>query len=153
MFLGSFCFVQCKLTPHKRRIATSFFFDPRCAFLIFLPNLLWNIQNHFPFLKLQANIRRSGRDVALSPLTFFSQEILAMLPLSLPIWLVGLWYLFFHSEGKRFRVLGLGLGGDGPESSWHSAPHLLPVSRVPGFVRGCQCGVGTVAGGSPRAVD
>jgi hypothetical protein len=27
------------------------------AFLIFLPNLLWNIQIHFPFLELQANIR------------------------------------------------------------------------------------------------
>ncbi len=76
------------------------------AFLIFLPNLLWNIQHHFPFLELQANIRRSGRDVALSPLAFFSQEMLAMLPLSVPIWLAGLWYLFFHSEGKRFRVLG-----------------------------------------------
>src|SRR5450755_3613620 len=76
------------------------------AFLILLPNLLWNVQNHFPFLELQANIRSSGRDVALSPLTFFGQEILAMLPLSLPIWLAGLWYLFFHNEGKRFRVLG-----------------------------------------------
>src|SRR6516162_8892575 len=31
------------------------------AFLLFLPNLLWNIQHHFPFLGLQANIRRSGR--------------------------------------------------------------------------------------------
>jgi hypothetical protein len=76
------------------------------AFLIFLPNLLWNIQNHFPFLELQANIRRSGRDVALSPMTFFGQETLAMLPLSLPIWLAGLWYLFFDREGKRFRALG-----------------------------------------------
>jgi hypothetical protein len=76
------------------------------AFLIFLPNLLWNFQNHFPFLELQANIRRSGRDVALSPMTFLGQETLAMLPLSLPIWLAGLWYLFFDREGKRFRALG-----------------------------------------------
>ena len=41
------------------------------AFLIFLPNLLWNIQHHFPFLELQANIRRSGRNVDLPPLAFF----------------------------------------------------------------------------------
>src|SRR6266446_8340171 len=27
------------------------------AFLIFLPNLVWNYQHHFPFLELQANIR------------------------------------------------------------------------------------------------
>jgi 4-amino-4-deoxy-L-arabinose transferase-like glycosyltransferase len=76
------------------------------AFLIFLPNLIWNIQNHFPFLELQANIRRSGRDVVLSPISFLSQETLAMLPLTLPIWLAGLWYLFADKEGKRFRVLG-----------------------------------------------
>src|SRR5215472_1859300 len=76
------------------------------ALLIFLPNLLWNIQNHFPFLELQANIRRSGRDVALSPIPFLAQETLAMLPLSLPIWLAGLWYLFIDTSGKRFRALG-----------------------------------------------
>ena len=76
------------------------------ALLMFLPNLLWNIQNHFPFLELQANIRRNGRDVALSPISFFGEETLAMLPLSLPIWLAGLLYLFLDTEGERFRVLG-----------------------------------------------
>ncbi|HJT88460.1 MAG TPA: hypothetical protein VJ732_11400, partial [Bryobacteraceae bacterium] len=33
-------------------------------------------------------------------------EALAMLPLSLPVWLGGLWYLFFHPDGRRFRALG-----------------------------------------------
>ena len=92
------------LTGERRWLRSPWFWaGGAIAFLIFLPNLLWNIQNHFPFLELQANIRRSGRDVALSPLTFFSQEMLAMLPLSVPIWLAGLWYLFFYNEGKRFR--------------------------------------------------
>jgi len=95
------------LTRDRRWLRSPWFWvGGTIAFLIFLPNLLWNIQNHFPFLELQANIRRSGRDVALSPLTFLVQESLAMLPLSVPIWLAGLWYLFFHHEGKRFRVLG-----------------------------------------------
>ena len=76
------------------------------ALLVFLPNMLWNVQNHFPFLELQANIRRSGRDVALSPIAFLGLETLAMLPMSLPIWSAGLWYLFIDKEGKRFRVLG-----------------------------------------------
>jgi hypothetical protein len=75
------------------------------AFVIFLPNLIWNIQHHFPFLELQANIRRSGRDVSLSPAAFFAQETLAMLPLTLPIWVAGLWYLFFHRQGKTYRAL------------------------------------------------
>ena len=76
------------------------------AFVIFLPNLLWNIHHHFPFLEIQANIRRSGRDVDLGPLAFFIQEILAMLPLTLPIWLAGLWFYFFSKLGKPFRALG-----------------------------------------------
>jgi 4-amino-4-deoxy-L-arabinose transferase-like glycosyltransferase len=76
------------------------------ALLLFLPNLLWNIQHHFPFLELQENIRRSGRNMPLPPLTFFAQETLAMLPISLPLWLAGLWYFFFHPDGKTFRVLG-----------------------------------------------
>ncbi len=95
------------LTRERRWLRSPWFWaGGAIAFLIFLPNLLWNIQNHFPFLELQANIRRSGRDVRLSLLAFFGQEILAMLPLSLPIWLAGLWYLFFDKAGKRFRALG-----------------------------------------------
>ncbi len=95
------------LTRERRWLRSPWFWaGGAIAFLIFLPNLLWNIQHHFPFLELQANIRRSGRDVALAAWAFLGQEALAMLPLSVPIWLAGLWYLFFHKEGKRFRVLG-----------------------------------------------
>ena len=76
------------------------------ALLIFLPNLLWNVQHHFPFLELQANIRASGRDVPLGPLAFFTQEILLMHPLTLPIWLGGLWFYFCTKSGKPFRAIG-----------------------------------------------
>jgi hypothetical protein len=73
--------------------------------LLFMPNLIWNIQHHFPFLELQANIRRSGRNVDLSPLSFFGQETLAMLPVTLPVWLGGLWF-FLSPRGRLFRPLG-----------------------------------------------
>lgn len=76
------------------------------AFVIFLPNLLWNIQHHFPFLELQENIRRSGRNIDLNPLAFFGQQVLSMLPLTLPIWLAGLWHYLFTTEGKPYRALG-----------------------------------------------
>lgn len=95
------------LTPERKWLRSPWLWaGGAIALVIFMPNLVWNIHNHFPFLELQANIRRSGRDVALSPLTFLAQETLAMLPLSLPIWLAGLWYLFFDRQGARFRVLG-----------------------------------------------
>ena len=116
------------------------------AFLIFLPNLIWNIQHHFPFLEVQANIRASGRDVPLGPLAFFEQEILLMHPLTLPVWLGGLWFYFFTDAGKRFRAIGW---------AWiFTAAVIVTMSpRVyylfpafPGAVRGRRRVVGTLAG-------
>lgn len=76
------------------------------AMIIFLPNLIWNINHHFPFLELQANIRRDGRNVSLGAWTFFLQETRAMLPLTLPIWIGGLWFYLFAKAGKPYRTLG-----------------------------------------------
>ena len=76
------------------------------AFLIFLPNLLWNIQHRFPFFELLANIRRNGRNVPLTHLQFLGQVAAHMNPISVPLVLGGLWFFFAHPQGKRFRVLG-----------------------------------------------
>jgi hypothetical protein len=94
------------LTPQRKVFASPWIWIAGAiAFLIFLPNLIWNIQHHFPFVELQMNIRRSGRDTPLSPLAFFGEETLDMNPLTLPIWLAGLWF-YFSSAGKQFRALG-----------------------------------------------
>src|SRR5260370_29834262 len=95
------------LTPGRKFLRSPWFWIAGLvAFLIFAPNLVWNIQHHFPFVELQDNIRRSHRNVDLPPLQFFAQESLAMLPVSLPIWLAGLWYFFVTREGRPFRALG-----------------------------------------------
>ena len=94
-------------TPERRFLRSPWIWaGGAAALLIFLPNLLWNIHNHFPFLELQENIRRSGRNIPMPPLRFVREEILDMLPLSAPIWLAGLWFLLFRREGKPFRALG-----------------------------------------------
>jgi hypothetical protein len=95
------------LSGRYRLLASRWFFaGGAIALLIFLPNLVWNIVHHFPFLELQQNIKRSGRDVALSPLRFLLQEQSAMLPLSLPVWVAGLWFFFFSASGRAYRFLG-----------------------------------------------
>ena len=78
------------------------------AFAIFLPNLIWNIQHHFPFLELMRNIRASGRDIQMGPLQFLATQVLIMSPIALPVWLAGLGYLFFSPQGKAYRVIGWG---------------------------------------------
>jgi 4-amino-4-deoxy-L-arabinose transferase-like glycosyltransferase len=94
-------------TPERRHLRTAWLWaGGLLAFLIFLPNLLWNVQHAFPFLELQRNVLRSGRNVYLTPLQFLVQEVLMMHPTAAPIWLAGLWFLFFRRDGKPYRALG-----------------------------------------------
>jgi dolichyl-phosphate-mannose-protein mannosyltransferase len=76
------------------------------AFLIFLPNLLWNIHYHCPFVQLMHNIRAEGRDVILPFPQYFLQQTLLVDPITAPIWLTGLFALLFSSRLKPYRALG-----------------------------------------------
>ncbi len=76
------------------------------AFLIFLPNLLWNIHYDWPFAQLMHGIRAEHRDVVLGPLDYFLQQTLLVNPLTAPIWLAGLIALLFSSRFSQYRVLG-----------------------------------------------
>ena len=76
------------------------------AFFIFLPNLLWNIHNHWPFLELMHNIHADGRDVVLSLPQYFFQQTLLVGPLTAPIWITGLFAFFLSVRLKPYRALG-----------------------------------------------
>lgn len=76
------------------------------AFLIFLPNIVWNIHYDWPFLQLMRNIRAEHRDVVLGPLDYFVQETLLTHPLTAPIWIAGLVALFVWAPLKPYRFLG-----------------------------------------------
>ena len=76
------------------------------ALLIFLPNLIWNIQNNWPFLELMRNIRATGKDVVLSPGMYLAQQVLMMNPASFPFWIGGLLFYFFSRDAKRYRAFG-----------------------------------------------
>jgi len=76
------------------------------AFLIFLPNLIWNVQNHWPFLELMRNIRATGKDVILPPGKYLLQQVLMMNPVSFPFSIGGLLFYFFARDAKRYRTLG-----------------------------------------------
>src|SRR6202521_6132933 len=76
------------------------------AFLVFLPNLLWNIHYHWPFLELMNAIKAEGRDVVLGPFQYLLQQILLVHPLTAPIWIAGLLALFFSARLKPCRFLG-----------------------------------------------
>ncbi len=76
------------------------------AFLIFLPNLLWNIHYDWPFLQLMHNIRASGRDVVLSLPEYTFQQLGLVHFLTAPIWIRGLVALLFSARLRPYRFLG-----------------------------------------------
>jgi len=76
------------------------------AFLIFLPNIFWNIHYHWPFVQLMHSIRAEGRDVVLGPIAFLFQQMLLLDPITAPIWLVGLFCLLFSKPLRLYRMLG-----------------------------------------------
>jgi Dolichyl-phosphate-mannose-protein mannosyltransferase len=96
------------LLTHQRRVFLNrwIWLGGLAAFLIFLPNLLWNIDHHWPFLELMHNIRAEGRDVVLPLGPYFFQQTLLLNPLTAPIWITGLAALFVSTRLKRYRVLG-----------------------------------------------
>lgn len=95
------------LTPQRRVLASRWMWaGGAAAFLIFLPNLLWNAANDWPFVQLMHNIKASGRDVVLSPLQFFSQQLVLIHPVTTPIWIAGLIALLVVARLRPYRMLG-----------------------------------------------
>ena len=108
MLLFGFALIMgLMLTPERHLMATRWFiFGGLVAFAIFLPNLIWQIQHHFPHLEMLANIKSSGRNVAIGPLGFIGWQLLGMQPLAAPIWVCGLYAFVYGGAGKPYRALG-----------------------------------------------
>src|SRR6267142_5417471 len=75
------------------------------VFLIFLPNLLWEIHNDYPTIAL-LNTVIGHKYATVSPLTYIGEQFLLVNPLAAPFWLAGLYFLLFDREGRKYAVLG-----------------------------------------------
>jgi hypothetical protein len=105
--LGFAIVVGLLLTEHRRVFASKWIWlGGALAFLVFLPNLLWNVQNHWPFAELMRNIKAEGRDVVLSPWAFFAQQVLIVQPFLAPVWITGVFAFLFSARLKPYRFLG-----------------------------------------------
>jgi hypothetical protein len=108
VFFGAAVVVALLLTPARRAFRSRWFWlGGLVALLVFLPNLVWLVQHHFPHFEMLANVKRHGRDVQLGALQFMAEQVLLLNPLALPLWLAGLAWLLADREGRRYRVLGL----------------------------------------------
>ncbi len=111
LFFGAGVAVGLVLTRERRAFFSRWIWlGFAIAMLIWLPNVIWNIHNHWPFLELMRNVRSSGRDVTRSFFPFVLDQIFFMHFLTAPVWLAGVWSYFFgkeeQGEGGRYRTLG-----------------------------------------------
>lgn len=94
------------LTPERQALARRWIWlGGMIALLIFLPNLIWNVQHHWPFIELMRNIKANGRDVDLSAWGYLTSQLFVVTPVPLLVALIGLAYLLFHGDGRRYRGL------------------------------------------------
>jgi hypothetical protein len=93
------------LTSHRKHLATGkFWAGALIAFLIFVPHAIWEIQKGFPTLEFMHNASQiKNARIGLSE--FIIGQFKGMNYVNGLLWVPGLWYFFFHSNGKRFRAL------------------------------------------------
>ena len=75
------------------------------AFLIFLPNLLWQINHDFPVLKHMNELKETQLNF-IDPIDFVLQQLLVHGTASI-VWITGFIYLFFSRTLRQFRFLAL----------------------------------------------
>lgn len=74
--------------------------------IVVLPNVLWQHAHGWPFLEL-GKAAVNGKNVALSPVAFFAQQLLVMGPLSAPVWIAGLWASSRRPELAVYRAFSI----------------------------------------------
>ena len=108
LFFGFGLFVGLLLTKQRKQFASPWIWAGGViAVLIFLPNLVWQAQRHFPMIELLRNVQASGRNAEMGPLKFLLTQALIFNPVTAPVWIVGLVELLRDREGRGWRVLGI----------------------------------------------
>jgi hypothetical protein len=106
IFFGAAIVVGLLFTPNRKVFLDKFFWlGGALAFLIFLPNIVWQIQNDFATLELLRNVQATGKNVVMSPLEFIVSQIMMLLPMTLPVWIAGIWFLLADKNAWKFRFL------------------------------------------------
>ena len=70
-----------------------------------LPYVVWQITHGWPTLEFWTDY--GAKVDPASPIEFLVEQVLTMQPLTLPLWLAGLYYYLFSRDGRTLRPLGL----------------------------------------------
>jgi 4-amino-4-deoxy-L-arabinose transferase-like glycosyltransferase len=95
------------LPTNSRRLLWSkwFVLGSAIAMVIFLPNFLWQVHNHFISLDFLRHIH--ARDVRIGRTKDFLRDQIKMTLFAAPLWVMGLIFCLRSEAGRRYRAIGL----------------------------------------------
>lgn len=105
-FLGIGLLVGLILTKERKYFADKWLWiGGAAALLLFLPHITWEYVHGFPSLEFMRNASEH-KNLPVTPIQFLLGQFLAGNYVNIPIWLAGLYFFFFHTDGKKYRVFG-----------------------------------------------
>jgi 4-amino-4-deoxy-L-arabinose transferase-like glycosyltransferase len=94
------------LSPSRKLLFNRWLvFGGLLALAIISPYLIWQASHGFPVVEYTGNYS-GGKTFQATPIEFFLQQMITVNPLALMLWLGGLYWFFFASSGKPYRVFG-----------------------------------------------
>lgn len=106
VLLGAGLIAGLAMTPARNHLRDRrFWLGGLLALVLFSPNLIWQIRHDWVSLEFYRSATLL-KNVSTSPIGVILGQLFPAHPAALPVWLAGLWYCFFHEEGRRYRPLG-----------------------------------------------
>jgi 4-amino-4-deoxy-L-arabinose transferase-like glycosyltransferase len=103
--LGLGLLIGLVISKKRKALATPWpWFGVGVAFLVFSPNIVWQILNGFPSLEFY--VTAAFKNVPTNPLMVLFNQILGQNPFSLLVWGAGLYFLFIDKRGRDMRPFG-----------------------------------------------
>ncbi len=105
-FFGFALVMGVLLTPQRRLLFNRWLvLGGLVALVIFSPYIIWQVIHGFPTLEFW-KVYAASKTYPVTPLEFFGQQVTTLNPFALPLWLAGLFFLFFSQTGKPYRAFG-----------------------------------------------
>jgi hypothetical protein len=107
MLLFGAAFVLALVVTRQRALLRSrwIWLGALISFVFFLPNLVWEIHNHWPTIEILRNVDQIKNE-HVSWLEFIGQQAFLVHPLGAPICVAGLWFFLVSRRGEAWRFLG-----------------------------------------------
>jgi hypothetical protein len=103
----AFSFIAALLfTPHRKLLLSkNFLYGVALAFLIVLPNIVWQFQHNLPVIRHLTELSQNQL-INVSAVGFLLDQIIMNLP-ALAVWMTGLVVFLFYKAERKYQVLSI----------------------------------------------